>query len=405
MATGQHASGQGSNSAIVRDFNERVILAALRRLGEASKADLARHAGLTQNTAGQIVRELERQNLVLAAGKRTGARGQPATILRLDPAGAFGIGIKLGRRSLDALLIDFSGRVLHCHRHEGTLPSPQEALDLVRDGIARMRGAIPPRARGRLAGIGLAMPYNLGGWRRELDLPEELCADWNGFDLAARLRAGSDVPVFVENDGTAVGVAELFNGVGRELDDFLCVFIGTAIGGGLVLGGEYRRGATGNAADIGLMPTVPSRLATAPPSGRASDILLARASLSALIRHLIGSGVVIASRADLDRAIPAHPGLVGQWLEDCAEALVNPLLSAACLLDLQSIVLGGDLPPTLVERLGVRLRDLLAAAAAEARAPPDIVLGTVGRNAAALGAAILPLHLNYSPAREILFGH
>ena len=64
--------GQGSNSAFVRQFNERVILTLLRRLGEASKADLARHAKLTQNTAGQIVRELEEQNLVRTEGKRTG---------------------------------------------------------------------------------------------------------------------------------------------------------------------------------------------------------------------------------------------------------------------------------------------------------------------------------------------
>src|ERR1700759_1892042 len=66
----QAAGGQGSNSAIMRQFNERVILTALRRLGEASKADLARQASLTQNTAGQIVRELERQRLVRSVGKR-----------------------------------------------------------------------------------------------------------------------------------------------------------------------------------------------------------------------------------------------------------------------------------------------------------------------------------------------
>ena len=105
------ASGQGSNSVQVRHYNERVILTLLRRLGEASKADLARHARLTSNTAGQIVRELEEQRLVRADGKRTGARGQPATILRLDPTGAYSIGFKLGRRSMDAMLVDFGGHV------------------------------------------------------------------------------------------------------------------------------------------------------------------------------------------------------------------------------------------------------------------------------------------------------
>ena len=63
------------------EFNEHVMLAALRRPGEASKADLARHANLTQNPAGQIVRELGRQRLVRTVGKRPGGRGQPATLL------------------------------------------------------------------------------------------------------------------------------------------------------------------------------------------------------------------------------------------------------------------------------------------------------------------------------------
>ncbi|KAA5611147.1 ROK family protein [Rhodovastum atsumiense] len=374
-------------------------------MGEASKADLARQAGLTQNTAGQIVRKLAQQQLVCTVGKRTGARGQPATMLRLAPEGAYAIGIKLGRRSLDALLIDFSGRILQSRRHEHALPPPETALRLVHEEITGLRAAIPPRARGRLVGAGLAMPYNIGSWRRELDLSEDLCLAWNGFDLAGQLQRMLDVPVMVENDGTAVGIAELFTGVGRELDDFLCVFIGTAIGGGLVLGGEYRRGAAGNAADIGLVPVPPSRLHSAPKPTGASDILLTRASVSSLIRHLVHSGLRIGSRAELEQALAIRPPPVEDWLADCADALVQPLLATACMLDLQAIVIGGDLPDDLVAELIGRLRHLLVQAVPEAREPPVLVPGTVGRNAAALGAAILPLHLSYSPARQILFGN
>ncbi len=81
-------TGQGSNSVNLRLFNERVILTALRRLGSASKADLARHAKLTSNTAGVIVRELEAQRLIRTEGKRSGLRGQPATLLSLNAEGA-----------------------------------------------------------------------------------------------------------------------------------------------------------------------------------------------------------------------------------------------------------------------------------------------------------------------------
>jgi predicted NBD/HSP70 family sugar kinase len=401
---GSAVNGQGSNSAAVRLFNERVVLHALRRLGEASKADLARQVNLTANTAGQIVRDLERQKLVRASGKRAGLRGQPATLLRLDPGGAYGIGVKLGRRTLDSLLVDFAGRVLKARRQERDLPPPETALRLVRDEVAALRRAVPRTGRGRIAGVGFAAPYNLGSWRRELDLPADLSAAWTTFDLGAGLRAALDLPVFVENDGTAVAVAELFQGHGRELDDFTVVYIGAAVGGGVVLGGSPRRGVAGNAGDIGLMPVPPSRLATAPRPTRGSDILLNRASVNALVRHLRLNGVPVATNPGLEEAIPRHPGLVAEWLEDCADALVNPLLSISSLLDLQAIVVDGNLPRALVERLVDRLRVLLGQNAPEARDPPSLRLGTAGRDAAAIGAALLPLHSSYGPDQEVLFG-
>lgn len=402
---GQPMGGQGGNSAVVRQFNERVILTALRRLGEASKAELARQASLTQNTAGQIVRELERQRLVRTVGKRAGGRGQPATLLRLNADGAYAIGVQLGRRAVDALLIDFGGRVLEARRVERTFPPPEEALALALAEIEALRRAIPSAGRGRLAGVGLAIPYNLGSWRRELDIPGETYAAWNDFDIAGRLREATGLPVFVENDGTAVAVAELFQGHGRELDDFVCAYVGAATGGGVVLGGEYRRGAAGNAGDLGLMPTPVSRLPSAPRPPRASDILLTRASVNSLVRHLrSAAGVEVADRAGLDAAIVAHPGPVAEWLEDCAEALVGPVLGIGCILDVQAVVIDGDLPRDLVRRLVARLEELLDAAAPEARRPPPLRVGTAGRDAAAMGAAILPLHLSYGPSQHILFG-
>jgi predicted NBD/HSP70 family sugar kinase len=324
-------------------------------------------------------------------------------LLRLDPRGAHAIGVKLGRRWLDSLLVDFTGQVLQARRHERPFPMPEEALAIMRQDIAALRRAIPAAERDRLAGVGLAIPYNLSSWRRELDIPPETSAAWEDFDLAPALRDGLDVPVLVENDGTAVAVAELFRGHGRELDDFAVVFVGTAVGGGIVLGGNYRRGVTGNAGDIGLMPVAPSRLATAPKPNHPSDILLARASIRSLIRHLRGNGVAINTGQDLDDAIPNYPILVDEWLEDCADALVNPLLAIASLLDLQAIVIDGNLPRNLVERLVTRLRDLLAANVPEARDAPHLRLGTIGRDAAAIGAAILPLHLSYGPDQEMLF--
>jgi predicted NBD/HSP70 family sugar kinase len=395
------ATGQGSNSVQVRQYNERVILTLLRRLGEASKADLARHARLTNNTAGQIVRDLEEQRLVRIGGKRMGGRGQPATILRLNPEGAYSVGFKLGRRSLDALLVDFGGRVIERRRLERAFPMPEEAVAFASESVAGLQRLIGS-AGARLAGLGVAMPYNLGSWQRELDIPTAAYRRWNEFDLGTTLADATGLEVFCENDGTAAAVAELFQGQDRSLEDFLYVFVGAALGGGVVLDGDYRRGANANAGDLGLMPTGPSRLSTAPrPDGR-PEIALTRASVNALIRHLRGSGQAVESREELDMILEAGHPAVAEWIDDAADALVVPILASVRVLDVSVVVVDGTLPRAVLDQLIARLEQGLASASPESRDPPRLMRGTVGRDAPAIGAAILPLHLNFSSSHDVL---
>jgi predicted NBD/HSP70 family sugar kinase len=148
----------------------------------------------------------------------------------------------------------------------------------------------------------------------------------------------------------------------------------------------------------------PSGLKQTPPPGRPSDILLNRASVTGLVRHLRVNGVTVASSRDFEAALETQSALVGEWLEDCADALTNPLQSIAALLDLQAIVIDGNLPRPLIERLVARLRALLITYVPEAREPPELKVGTIGRNAAAIGAATLPLYCSYGPDQDALFG-
>jgi predicted NBD/HSP70 family sugar kinase len=398
-------TGQGSNSVHVRQFNERVILAALRRMGEASKADIARHASLTNNAAGVIVRELERAGLVLEKGKkRDGGRGQPATMLTLAPEGAYGLGVRLDRRSIETVLVDFTGKPIKRFQHIIDLPAPDAAIDLITADILALSGELSPTARKRLAGVGIAAPYNLGAWLEKLDLPSATFREWDGFDAAAALRATTGLDVVAENDGTAAAVAELFYGQGRKIDDFLYLFIGPAIGGGIVLNGQYIRGISGNAGDVGMLPVAPSKLASAPPSTRTLDILLSRASVNALMRHLRYRGASISGLADVAAAARRMPDALAEWLEDCVDALIQPLLSAVAILDVPVVVIDGDLDGSILDTLIEQTQARLSGAMPEARHAPSLVRGSFGEDAGAVGAASLPLHLNFSPFAAILTG-
>lgn len=377
----------------VRLDSQRLILQRLRRLGEASRADLARDTDLTHTAVGQIVKQLERAGLVRTLGhKHQGQRGQPATLLSLDPRGAYAIGVRLDRTRIETALTDLTGAVHAHHTHDGPLPPPAEALERVRADVEEFVRAVPAARRRRIAGIGIARPYNLGSWLAALDLPRERFAAWEGFPFAAELERVGGLPVAEENDDTAAAIAELFHGHGRGADDFLYVFIGPAIGGGLVLGGQAVRGSGGNAADIGVIPVAPSRLPSAPPPREGRDILLGRASVAALQRHLRYRGEPAASLE-----APHRTRGVEEWLEDCTTALVEPLLTARALLDVPLVIIDSDLPAALVDELVARLRLRLATATAEARTPPALARGSFGAMAGALGAATLPLFLNFGP--------
>ena len=387
-------SGAEGASLAVRLDSQRLILQRLRRLGEASRADLARDVALTHTAIGQIIKHLERAGYVRAVGrKHQGRRGQPATLLALDARGAFAIGVRLDRARIETVLADLSGAVLARRTHDVMLPPPEAALRLLHDDVEELARVVPAARRRRILGIGIARPYNLGSWLAELDLPRERFAAWDTFSLTDELERACGLPAQQENDGTAAAVAELFHGHGRSADDFLYVFIGPAIGAGLVLGGQVVRGSAGNAADLGVVPVAPSRLASAPPPRDGREMLLGRASITALYRHLRFRGESAASLA-----APCRTAAVEEWLDDCAAALVEPLLTARALLDVPLVIIDGDLPPAVLDDLLTRLAPRLAAATAASRRPPTLKRGSFGALAGALGAATLPLFLQFGPA-------
>ncbi|AOZ02545.1 N-acylmannosamine kinase [Cupriavidus sp. USMAHM13] len=401
-------AGRGVNSASLRLYNERALLLALRRAGEASKADLARMAELTNTAVGSIVQTLTEEGLVCEAGRRQdGQRGQPASLIRLQPRGAFGLGVRLDRASIECVLVDFSGRILASRARQQVLPHPQQALAMVREDLDALCEALAPAERKRLLGIGLAQPYNLGAWLRELDLQDAALRDsfhaWDDTDFGAALAAATGLPVFSENDGTAAAIAELFYGR-HHAQDFLYVFLGPAIGGGVVLDGDCVRGVSGNAGDIGMMPVAPSTLDSAPRTGRARDILLARASLNALARHLRHHGAQVDGHADLEAHIAQGHAAVAQWLDDCIDALAPAMQAALAVLDVPLLVFDADVDAGLVGTLIARLQAALDEGAPEARRAPRVVRGGFGANAGAVGAAALPLFMNFSPRAEWLKG-
>jgi predicted NBD/HSP70 family sugar kinase len=393
---------KGSNLVQVRRYNERVVLEALHRLGRASKADIARSANLTPQAVATIVDALEEVGLVRLEGKRSGQIGQPSSLYAAAPEGAFAIGLHVGRRAFDAVLVDFTGKILQGETHEYEYPEPRVLAELATRCAGSLSESLTPKLRTRVVGTGVTIPYFLGGWTTELGLPSSIIEAWEGFDFQAQLQSTIPGPLFFENDASGAAAAELIYGKGRDTRDFLYIFLSTLIGGGLIIDGNLETGPHGNSAAIAPHPVGPSRLSSAQPPKGPFETLLRRASVYVLMNHLRANGISIRRAYELtelgDRAEP----YVSEWIEDCADALAQAITGAIAIVDVSSVVIDGILPRPILERTIAAVSDRFAAGMPEGLVAPRIEAGTIGSQAAAIGAAILPFHAMFAADSNVL---
>lgn len=75
--------------------------------------------------------------------------------------------------------------------------------------------------------------------------------DVNLYDLFAEL---TDLPVTAENDANCAALGELWRGAGRDYQHFVCITLGTGIGGGIVVEGDLWRGSHYRAGEFGVIP-------------------------------------------------------------------------------------------------------------------------------------------------------
>ncbi len=388
---------RGSSQGGLRQYNERVVLQAIRQHGALPAAEIARQSQLTAQTVSVITKRLETDGLLLKGEPQRGKVGQPSVPLRLNPDGAYAIGIKVGRRSLDVVLLDFTAQVRKRWQLDYSYADPDVLVPEIAARLKDIGKKLGPEGRTRLQGIGIAAPLSMGGWQSLLGLPEPVARKWQQLDLAQAVGRLTDLPVTLLKDTAAACVAELVAGRGRTLPSFLYVFIDTFIGGGLVLHSHLHGGLNGNAGAVGSLPLWPVP-ATA---GNAPVQLLSVASLLTLERRYAKTGLDISAVADT-RAL-TDPWLpdTRAWLEESALAIAQAVQSAACLLDLEGVILDGSFSRELLAALLDSTQLALQRFNWEGVTAPALLAGDVGPDARALGAALLPLHANFAPDRDL----
>ncbi|RYE67468.1 MAG: ROK family transcriptional regulator, partial [Rhizobiaceae bacterium] len=385
-ATGSMPLGSfsgGSNQVRVRAYNERLVLSLVRMHGEMSKADITRASGLSAQTVSVIMRSLEKDGLLLRGEPIRGRVGQPSVPMRLNPDAVFSFGVKIGRRSADLVLMDFVGQIRMHHHETYAYPVPQKIIEIIGKGIGRLEGQLSMVERERIAGIGISAPFELWNWADEVGAPAGAMDLWRDFDLQQEVSASTKHAVYLQNDATSACGAELVFGIGPSYPDFVYFFIGSFIGGGIVLNSAVFSGRTGTAGAVAPLPV----------RGRDGSTrqLLDVASIFVLENMLKEKGIdpePLWYSADewIDFGAP-----LDLWIGETAAALAQAIIASASIIDFGAAVIDGGFPSWVRKRIVTETIEAVKRLDLQGVIIPDIIEGKVGSHARAIGGASLPI--------------
>lgn len=391
--------GRGTSQTGVRLYNERLILSLIRRHRQLTKVEIARLTGLSLQTTTVVINRLEADGLLAAGERQRGRIGQPAVPYSLNPDGAYGLGMVIGRRSCDIVLMDFVAGVRSRKRITFPYPRPDELLDFAQRAIPALLDELSPEARARVSGIGVAMPFELWNWEAELETPPGALAIWRSFDIAVELAQIAPGPVRVCNDATAACAAELTFGHGSTYRDFAYFYVASFIGGGIVLGGTLFPGRSGNAGALGSMPV----LCRDDNGSMQPHQLIRSASIYRLERRLDAAGL---SGSDIWKSPDDWSGFSGPleiWIDEAAQGLAQAIAATLSVIDFEAIIVDGSFPADVRRQLVGRTRHHFSGHDRQGLTEAELIEGSIGRDARAMGGAALPLLDMFGRDLDVLF--
>lgn len=371
----QFQRGELSLPTHVRDFNRAAVLQRLFRGGPMSRADLARHIGLTKVTVSALISDLVDEGVVRELGpdKRPGTPGKRPTLVALCEDQRRIVAVDLTRDGhLSGATMTLTGESMDHSRLDALLPLGDAGVD----ALTRFCRDLIDRARVPVLGVGVSTPGVVTGDGTIVKAPKR---DWFDLDLQSVLEDRLRLPVTVANDANCAALGEFAFGE-TDGDSVLSILVGDGIGGGLVIGGSLVHGSTSAAGEIAHITAT-----TAGDGAPWGEPTLCACGRRGCLETLLSEPLLRAAldgRGDAEREA---------WLTAVGERLGAVLAPVVAVLDVSDIVISG--PEDL---LGGPLVDAARATLADHVWPsmnhlPNLGLSRLKDRAPLVGAGVLVL--------------
>lgn len=179
----------------------------------------------------------------------------------------------------------------------------------------------------------------------------------NGQNVKTLLEEKTSLRVEVENDANCAALAEKFSGHAKECDSFICMTLGTGVGGGIFAGGELVRGASFRGGEFGMMltETENGQFTTLNSSASTAGLIRSYKEQQGIPQSQQIDGQEIFEKAKHD---PAIEKMIDQWYKRIAIGIYN----VATVLNPEKILIGGGVSarPDLIPNIEKHLHTLHA---------------------------------------------
>ncbi|WP_022970640.1 ROK family protein [Xanthomonas maliensis] len=354
--------------------SERLLLDLVRRSGQVERADLPRACGLSVPGTKGIIDPLVAQGLLQLGPSLRRGRGQPSALVSLVPGYAYSLGVSVMVDGIAVLLIDFAGQVRgmrHFTAFPLTLADLRTQLPALVEELLQAVGV----DRQRLFGVGLSMTGPRIGQGTRVNPPLSLAEEWMQAELDRLVAECLQLPVWMDNDAHCAALAEALYGIGRQSPDLVYLSIADGFAAGVIAGGGVRRGAHGNAGELGRISAITGT---------------ARPTLESLRQAMVADGHALPDlHAMLQHYDPRWPQ-IEPWLDTVQATVTLAVAAIIALADPPIIVFGARLPADLARRLIARITFESAPRRGIASPYPALLVGQVQSHATVMGAAMLP---------------
>jgi N-acetylglucosamine repressor len=342
------------NRDLIKDINRNLVLNLIKSRGPIPRVELAKISGLSPATISAIIGDFISSGLVHEMGRGESTGGRRPVMLRLNHKAGFVVGAKLMEHAIVTAVTDLDASVLHhqvtrlriADREPSVSTDPEMLLKALINTIETTitKSGID---RERLLGIGVGMAGIV-------DTAEGLSQyspffGWQGVKIAEPLTEHFKLPIYLENDVNTLTIAEQWFGYGHVADHFVVVTVGRGIGAGVVVNGQFYRGALGGAGEVGHMKLKPKGPLCDCGSHGCLEALASDEAILRQARVAVAAGkqthlskvesltleALVEAADNGDRLARRLLGEAGRWLGVGIANLVN-------ILNPQLVIVGGE---------------------------------------------------------------